>query len=75
MSSSSSPIASSNYHSASAPAGFSQSSISIMAYDSSNATNSSSHIQHMSTEINPSSSRSILQPQITLVEYKLQENS
>ncbi|CAF4406112.1 unnamed protein product, partial [Rotaria sordida] len=41
--SSSSPIASSNYHSASAPADFSQSSISIMAYDSSNATNSSSH--------------------------------
>ncbi|CAF0997451.1 unnamed protein product [Rotaria sordida] len=49
MSSSSSPIASSNYHSASAPAGFSQSSISIMAYDSSNATNSSSHIQQYTT--------------------------
>ncbi|CAF1334764.1 unnamed protein product [Rotaria sordida] len=47
--SSSSRIASSNCHSASAPADFSQSSISIMTCDSSNAGNSSSHMQQYTT--------------------------
>ncbi|CAF0782265.1 unnamed protein product [Rotaria sp. Silwood1] len=46
--SSSSRITSLNCHSASAPANSSQSSISIITRDSSNAANSSSRMQHLS---------------------------